>query len=234
MESLLAIKRLRISENPQKNSNPTLSGVRIGSEVWGRSPQPTKVHPGVGYELYGVPAEGTAESYSEIDADGNTVQKTESLILSWFSTAGDLDYVRTLFGNDQTLQRLSLPFLFEKLPGDRLVSLQVVLRDGRGGVDALARSLYLCNPALAAPSIASVDPPSGPPGTVVKLTGQGLDDLLDVKLGPGWLGDGRWDASRGAYLGTVPAGAPAGLQALMARGKGCALDPVSSFTVTSP
>jgi hypothetical protein len=233
VDSLLALKRLRISENPEKNHNPVLEGVLVGGELWGRTPQPAKVHPGTAVELEGAPAAGTSESYSEYDSDGNLVQKTEPLILSWFATSGDLDYARTLYGNDATVQRLTLPFVLQKLPEDRLVTLFVVLRDGRGGVDSLSHQLYLCDPFRPAPTVTAIDPPAGRVGTQVKISGAGLDALLDVKVGSAWLADGKWDGDSGAYVGTIPANLAPGLQSVMPRGQGCAEDPVAVFEVTA-
>ena len=76
-------------------------------------------------------------------------------------------------------------------------------------------------------------PASGPPGTLVQITGTGLEDILDVGIGSGWIAAGHWAATAGAFVGSIPSDATVGVQSLIARGKGCDPDLESSFEVTA-
>jgi hypothetical protein len=230
--SLLTIKRLRISENPEKNHNPTLDGVLIGDELWGPGLRPAKVHPGESYTLQGVASADSSETYTELDVDDNPVTKQEPLIISWFATVGGMTNERDLI--DATTQSLYIPLAFDAMPADRRAEMWLVLRDSRGGVDVMTRGLFLCDMSIPPPVITAVTPASGPPGTLVQITGTGLEDILDVALGSGWIAAGHWDATAGAFVGSIPSDAAVGVQPLVARGKGCDPDLESSFEVTAP
>ncbi len=230
--SLVTIKRIRVTEDPARNVNPVLAGVRIGSETWrGEPSHPAKVKPGAAYPLVALAGEGSAETYATTDVDGNPVEKTETLLTSWFTTFGNFDEVRVV-ADKEDAQKIHLPWHFEAMPADRKATMWVVLRDGRGGVDAKEQELYLCDASRGAPVIESVVPTAGPPGTLVRLSGQGVEELLDVRLGEGFLVNGEWDAASRTYVGSVPANAPVGELKLQPRGRGCAQDPELAFTVT--
>ena len=230
VDSVLSIKRLRISENPTPNHNPTLAAVKIAGESWGPGPQLAKVLPGTWTNLAALP-EGAAETYQDLDADGNLVTKQEILSVSWFTTVGELGFARTLAGELDHPEQLYTPFVMQKVPDDRRGVLYAVLRDGRGGASSLARGFFLCDPNRASPTLTSIEPSSGPRGTLVALRGERLDDLLDARAGAGWLSAAAWSDSEQAYVGAIPADAPAGEMEITPRGKGCGADPVGSFTV---
>jgi hypothetical protein len=232
VESILAVKRVRISEDGQRNQNPKIEGVRFGDDLWGASLRPLKIHPGETYLLTGVARDGTREHYLQIDVDGNPVEKDERLIFSWFATSGTLGTPRTVDAEAQ--QRLTMPFLFEETPADRRALLYLVLRDGRGGTDVMTRGLFICEPFAEAPSIESMDPARGPPRTVVQVRGPGVSEALDVAIGDGYLADGHFDASKGAFIGSIPSDTPVGPSALRVRGRSCMADPEVSFEVTAP
>ena len=233
VDSVLAIKRLRISETATPNHNPVLSKVRLGDEEWGPGPQPAKIHPGTWTKVLALPAPETSETYQDLDADGNLVTKQEHLSASWFTTLGDLDKARTLAGEIEDPEALYAPFVLQNVPESRQGVLYAVLRDGRGGVDQLVRDFFLCDPNRAAPTLTSVEPASGPAGTLVRLRGERLDDLLDARAGTGWLSAAAWDEVEKAYVGTLPTDAPLGELAIVPRGKGCGTDPRGTFSVTA-
>jgi len=95
VDSLVAIKRIRISENPEKNHNPVLQGVRIDHAFWAPGPRPAKVLPGERLPLEAVAPDSSSESYNDLDVDGNPVQKTENLIVSWFTSFGAVKEARS-------------------------------------------------------------------------------------------------------------------------------------------
>jgi hypothetical protein len=234
VDSVLTIKRLRISETSTPNHNPTLATLKIGEEEWGAGPQPAKLLPGIWTHLYSFAGEGSKETYQDLDVDGNAVSKTEHLSTSWFTTLGELDKSRTVEGDIEKPEHIYEPLVLADLPPDRRGTLYAVLRDSRGGVDTHARPFILCDPNLPPPVVTEIRPASGPPGTTVTLTGFELADLLDVRAGTGWLSSAAWDDAQQAFVGKVPADAPAGELSLVPRGRGCAADPTVKFTVAAP
>ena len=233
VDSVLSIKRLRISETATPNHNPVLSKIRLGDGEWGPGTRPAKVWPGVWNELTALPADGSTETYLDLDADGNEVTKVEHLSVSWFTTVGGLNNARTLAGELEKPEKLYAPYVLQEVPEDRLGTLYAVMRDGRGGADPFVLPFFICDPNRAPPSVTSLEPASGPPGTVVRIQGTGLDDLIDAGAGSDALGSAAWDEASQAYVGTIPARAAVGELAIVPRGKGCAPDPSGTFTVTA-
>ncbi|MGC4121886.1 MAG: hypothetical protein QM765_46360 [Myxococcales bacterium] len=232
--SVLTIKRLRVSETPTPNHNPTLDHLRIEEENWAPGPRPVKIVPGVWTHFLSFAGDGAKEAFQDLDVDGNVVTKTESLSTSWFTTFGEFDKDRTVEGEIDRPEHLYLPYVLADVPDDRQGQVYAVLRDSRGGVDWNVRNFFICDPALPAPVVSSVEPTSGPPGSFVKLKGEHLDDLIDVRAGIDWLSDAAWDDAEKAYVGAIPVDAPVGELSLVLRGKGCTADPSAKFTVTAP
>lgn len=227
--SVLAIKRLRISEDPALNSNPEIAGIRFDGELWGPGLRPVKLRPGQDHEVIGEAAEGAAEHYLTLDADDQPAEGDERLIFSWFSTFGDFEAARSPAG--EALQSFGVPWPFDELPADRRGAIHAVLRDGRGGASWIKRGFFVCDPNLAPPAIAAVEPAGAPPASTVSIRGTGLDRVIDVRLGAGWLADVRYDAAGGALTGIVPSDTPAGPALLTVRGEGCGQDPAVEYSV---
>lgn len=232
--SVLTVKRLRVSENPTPNHNPELDHLRVGEEDWGPGPQPVKLVPGVWTHFLSFAAEGSAETYQDLDVDGNPVTKTEHLSTSWFTTFGEFDKERTVEGEIDHPAHLYVPFVLADVPGDRKGIVYAVLRDSRGGSAWDARGFFICDPAAPAPVVSSLEPASGPPGTVVRIKGENLETVIDARAGAGWLSAAAWDDAEKAYVGAVPSDAPAGDLAIVPRGRNCSADPTGTFTVTAP
>lgn len=153
-------------------------------------------------------------------------------MVSWFATFGDLGQIRTQAGDAK--QSYTIPWPFDAMPSDRRATLYLVLRDGRGGVDWMTRGVFVCDPFLAAPVIESIEPAAAKPASTVTISGSGLDQVIDVKLGVHWLADVRFDSERRVLTGIVPSDAPAGTAQLTVRGRSCLPDPSSSLEVLAP
>jgi hypothetical protein len=229
VDAVIAVKRIRIAEDAAYNKNPTIKAVKIGEEVWPAGLRPAKVRPGEALPLVGLAEEGSVEHFTQIDAQGQSLEKDEKLIFSWFVTTGELATQRTP-AEEAEDQTLVAPFLFSSVPASRRGTMYAVLRDGRGGADWMVRGLFICDPNLPAALLSSVSPGRGPPGTQVTLKGEGLSDALDVRAGSGFL-TGAYDPAVGAFVGTIPLDAPAGPMSLAVRGASCRADPESVFEV---
>ncbi len=125
-EMVSTFKRLIVSSatsKPQKNLNPTLSGVL-----------------GAGAPLVALPATTTSlmvdgdlsasvQSYEVLIATGGSKTLLETLITTWFLSDGGLNHFRTVGGD---VINFTPP---DVLPTVHSVVLVAVMRDGRGGED---------------------------------------------------------------------------------------------------
>lgn len=232
VDAVVAIKRVRISEDDPQNLNPGIAAVRFDDEEWAPGLRPAKLKPGQTYTVTGIAAEGAAERYMALDAENKPIERDEKLIFSWFATAGIFDQPRTEAG--QPTQRFTVPFLFERLPPNRLITLYTVLRDGRGGISSAVRGIYVCEPSLPVPTVTSVEPPSPRPGEKVTLVGEGLGHVLDVEIGGRLLSLPKYDEANGTFEGFVASDVPPGPQRLLVRGRGCRADPERTIEIATP
>lgn len=231
--SLLVLFRVRVTEDPQRNTNPVLSDFKIdgeslpeGATIRLRSDRDTPL------EL--VAADDQFEEYDQ-PAPNGIERKREQLIAALYSTTGRFLYPRLELGSgtEETFQppdgRSTNP-----IPEDRRGFMWVVLRDTRGGQSFVQRPFFLCDEALAAPTIEASTPAQGAAdGTqLLTLTGKDLSSVLDVLVGGKALLQQRYDAERGAVEGLVPP-LPPGQHAIVVRGQHCA-DEQTTFTFGSP
>jgi len=230
VDSVLAVKRLRISEDQPLNLNPQIQGIRFGEELWGPGVHPIKLRPGTTADVVGVAVDGSAQHFVQIDPDGQSIEKDEKLFFSWFSTAGSFEASRSEEG--LAYQTFTPPNLFDAMPPDRSATLWVVMRDGRGGVDWQPRSAFFCDPFLAAARVDAISPASGPTATIVTLRGAGLEGVLDVQVGAAWLANLHYQAGTDVLTGFISSETPAGTQQVTVRGKSCLPDSQTSFEVT--
>jgi len=151
-KSLVAFYRLRIFLGPltpnPPNQNPTLSGIftvpsadaGVADETALDDANPLVVHDGDELPLRAHVADGSDEMYVVFDGDPRTTPPrtvTESIRISWFTTAGEFsDDVTGIAKPDTTLK------LDKHQPASgSTIDLWVVARDERGGSDVLHRTL---------------------------------------------------------------------------------------------
>lgn len=132
--SVQAVKSLSISRGQDLNANPTLLGMRLDQSPWPDGETPV------------VPISRLAHMEPAFDLDaaeayeGPLGPTTESFLFSWFADGGRFDTDRTL---DTDPANRWTPPGDESDAGTEEVRVWVVLRDGRGGVDWVARALQL-------------------------------------------------------------------------------------------
>lgn len=231
--SQLVIFRIRVTEDPQRNSNPVLSELKVedealpeGATVRLRKDRDTKL------EL--VAAEDQFEEYDQETPSG-LEHKREQLIAALYSTTGRFLYERLEVGSG-TEEAFQAPDGEKNnpVPEDGRGVMWVVLRDTRGGQSFIERPFFLCDEALPAPAVEALTPAQGAAdGTQrVTLSGKDLSSVLDVLVGGKALLGSSYDAARGVFEGLVPA-LPPGEHVIKVRGQHCA-DVETPFTYRSP
>jgi hypothetical protein len=124
------VRRLTLRLTAAPNQNPRLADILLeGAPLAGPLPLNT--------ELTLVPqlAEGSLESYETAEGP-----RTEQIFYSWFATGdGEVKQLRSLEPVDGRPGEPSSKYLTPSTP--QRVTLYVVARDGRGGVDWLARTV---------------------------------------------------------------------------------------------
>ncbi|MCC6336547.1 MAG: hypothetical protein IT380_21485 [Myxococcales bacterium] len=208
--AMTALFRVRISQSPERNSNPTLSSFFVAKERWPRGAHVT-VLPGEPVELDADAPDSAFEAFTNPTPSG-VEQKTERVLVAWYSTAGRFteartalrEQVKTVFtapgGEDET----------DPVPQRRTGTLYLVLRDTRGGQAWSEVPFYVCDAARPAPQVASVDWPVTA-GEPVVLHGASLDQVLDVIVDEAALEDGAFSPSNGTWRGFLPQGVDAGV-----------------------
>ncbi len=221
VKSLIALFRIRVTEQETLNANPTLGGLRVHG-----MPLPEgatlRVQPGVDAVLDTPVADANFEEYDELQPEG-WVHKTERVVAAWYSSWGRFSEARLALHSDLT-ERFTPPGnADEALPDDRAGTFYAVLRDTRGGQAWTAVPGFLCDPALPAPSATALEPSSGPADGIAPLAvaGTELDSMLDVLVGGKALLRAGYSAERDRFEGVVPK-LPAGDYPVLIRGKHCA------------
>jgi hypothetical protein len=113
-------KRVFASTRPVKNQNPVITTVTAG-----------------GAALAGLPSASTTlrvdvpavskETFTQLNVDGSTIQRTEDPLVSWFVTDGELDPTRSAVDDSVEWTPPTT------VPTGRNVLLVAVVRDRRGG-----------------------------------------------------------------------------------------------------
>jgi hypothetical protein len=207
--AVTALFRVRVSENPERNTNPSLSAFFVAKERWPRGAHLT-VLPGEPVELDVDAPDAAFEAFTNQTPSG-LEQKTERILVAWYSTAGRFteqrtairEQVKTVFtapgGEDET----------DPVPESREGTVYLVLRDTRGGQAWTQVPLYVCDAARPAPSVTSVEWPATATDPVV-LRGENVDQVLDVIVDEVALEDGAYSPANGTWRGFLPAGVEPG------------------------
>lgn len=209
VRSVTALFRVRISESPERNQNPTLSTLFVAREAWPRAAHVT-VLPGEKVELDADAPDAAFERFTNVTPSG-VEEKTERILLAWYSTAGR-------FTEERTAVREAVKTVFtapggedaqDPVPTSREGTLFVVLRDTRGGQAWEQVPFYVCDAARPAPKVTQVDWPASATDPVV-LHGNDLEQLLDVVVDEVALEDGAYSPASGTWRGFLPAGVDVG------------------------
>lgn len=114
------LKRIFASTRTVKNTNPAITGATADGNPLGALPTTTTA-------LKLTLTAGSKESYTFLDSNGQSVAKTEDLLVSWFVTDGELDPIQE--DSDEAID-WGPP---GAAPTGRNIVLVAVVRDRRGG-----------------------------------------------------------------------------------------------------
>lgn len=126
--SVSSFKRIIVSTNPTKNTNPSLSQVLSNNTALSILPSLAS-YPSAAVTLSAVPSSTSAETYEVQQSDGSFVTQTKTLITTWFYSDGSISQDRTISNGGDTWTPPS------PHPSGRAAVFVVVLRDERGGED---------------------------------------------------------------------------------------------------
>lgn len=121
-----AFRRIIVSQGHAINTNPSIADILVAGVSFVSMPAV------VTSLLPSIPA-SASETYSYQDSSGVILMSTENLLLSWFTNAGDYQYLRT----DSVSANQFTPGTTPPMTGHN--TFVFVLRDGRGGEAILQR-----------------------------------------------------------------------------------------------
>ena len=129
-----AIVSVAVTFESPPNKNPVLLDVQADGVIWSAE-RPIELELGQPVTLSARWDPASAETYSEIALGSDVVtERTESMRVSWFATAGKFDPEATSEGHLETTLKIE-----QAPPADLPLQLWAILDDGRGGVAFLSR-----------------------------------------------------------------------------------------------
>lgn len=214
--SVVALFRLRVSEDAHRNQNPVLSGLRVDGADLPLGAR-VRLRPG-GFRTLELTAPDEAfEVYEQLLPIGPE-ERTERLIAAWYSSYGTFMHPRIAL-RSEVLEELHAPDeKKEARPQHPEGTLWAVVRDTRGGQTWVEYPSYLCDPELPAPSVTAIEAGADP--TLLAVEGENLSSVLDVVVGGRVLQGGSYSSSRQVFEGGLPELA-AGEYPVQVLGKNC-------------
>ncbi|MBL9037353.1 MAG: hypothetical protein JNG84_02455 [Archangium sp.] len=202
LRSLVALFRIQISENPERNHNPPPGALLVEGTVLAKG-EHLAVFPGQTRTLDLTWADDDFEAFTAYTPTG-TEPRTERILAAWYSTAGRFSESRTALREDVHTV-FTAPGVDPKdpLPEGRTGVLYVTIRDTRGGQSWTEFPFFICDGALPEPEVTSVRLTDDS----VTLEGQHLDMVLDV-VADGRALDGAADAAGQRWSAARPGVAP--------------------------
>ncbi len=202
VRSLVALYRVRVTESAERNVNPVLSGLRVGREAWPDGAAVT-VLPSEPVTLEVDAPDAAFEPYTAVLPEG-TEERTERLLVAWYSTAGRFSEERTTVRGDVVTVFTAPGSAKDPVPERRAGELYTVVRDTRGGQSWRTWRLFVCDAALPEPQLTAVRWPTAAGGRVV-VEGQNLESLVDVVVNGAALLRGGFVSARGTWEADAPA-----------------------------
>lgn len=220
--SVVALFRIRVTEQSPPNRNPVLGEVRVGGI---RVPEGAHValRPAEQAPLTFTAPDDAFESYEQILPDGSET-RTERLIAAPYATGGFFSLERVVLG-EQAENVYTAPVGDEDdpLPPPGRGRMWIVVRDTRGGQSWRELPLHVCEQGVPGPAVTGVTPLDVLAGEQprVSLAGTGLESALDVFVGSEALRDAHWDPASARFEGVLPV-LPAGEYQVTIRMRDCA------------
>lgn len=208
VKSIIALFRINVAEDLERNTNPAVDAITLGGERWPRGAKLlVREREPVTLDLEAPDA--AFESFQLINSLGSET-RTERILTSWFSTAGKFseettalrEGVKTIFTSPGTSDRYPVP---EK----RIGSIYTVFRDTRGGQSWNEWPFFVCEDGAPVPVVSGVDWPSSASDPVV-LHGSELGSVVDLVVDGVALENGAFSAATSTWRGFLPTGVSLG------------------------
>jgi hypothetical protein len=208
VKSLISLFRVRISEDPERNTNPRVTQLSVDDVPWPAGAR-VMVKPAQQVRL---DVEGPDEIFEPFTAQtpNGAAARTERVLIAWYSTSGRFTEERTAL-REGVKTKFTAPggTSFDPVPERRTGTLWVVLRDTRGGLDWSEYPTFVCDTSLPEPIISGVRPVTSS-GDALVLEGSNLSSVLDVLVGGVTTLRGRANGTgtawEGAFDGTLASG----------------------------
>jgi hypothetical protein len=226
LKSVVGIYRLRISENSERNSNPKLTHLTLGTERWPLGSR-IPIKQGVEMPMELVATDDSFEAFSLVTPSGIEKQ-TERLLVAWYSTAGLFTEERVAIGAEvKSVFKSPNDTEKNKIPERRVGQIHAVVRDTRGGQTFVQNRFFVCDDSLPQPAITSVLWPSMH-GEAVRIAGTNLENLLDVFVDGIELERPAYSTTQMTFEAYFPSGMTPGTKRGFVTTKTCARLPLSN------
>lgn len=225
--SLVSLFRVRISEDPERNTNPEVERLSIDGEVWPRGAR-LMLRPAQQVKLDVDATDATFEAFTATTPNGPEA-RTERVLVAWYSTAGRFTEERTAMReNVKTVFTAPGATAFDPVPERRTGTVWTVLRDTRGGLSWREFPFFVCDDSLPEAVVTRVVAPASR-GDAVVVEGSNLSSLLDVVVGGVVLERGRVQGS--TWEGFVPASLAAGQHSVAVHTRRCERLDTNAITI---
>lgn len=219
VQTVMALTRVTVTERLQRNHNPRLAALELDGVA---VPKNAKLQLRAGAKVTLVPraTDDSRETYSLVLPEGPT-EKSETLVVSWYSTAGRFDQARVdVTGGAPTTFTApgARDIADDPVPEKRTGTVWLVMRDGRGGQAFESFPFYVCDDSPT-PRVQKLEAPTTP-GDPLVATGVDLAGTLDLVIGGVALTHATWSPAVNAFFADVPT-LPSGTWPVQLRAKNC-------------
>lgn len=201
LDSIIALFRIRISEDPQRNTNPVFRALTFDGQALPAGAT-LAVKPDQQLTLDIDVADDVFEPYTAQAPSGGEAQKTERILAAWYSSTGRYSEKSTAL-REEVHTVFTAPGVTNKtdpVPVRRTGSVYVTLRDTRGGQTWQTFPLYVCDESQAEPVVSRITSETNEP---LVVTGANLEQVLDVVIG-GVALKGSFNPSSLQWVATAP------------------------------
>ena len=219
VKSLISLFRVRISEDPERNTNPRVTQLSVDGEQWPTGAR-VMVKPAQKVRLDVDGPDEVFEPFTAQTPSGAEARK-ERVLIAWYSTSGRFSEERTAL-REGVKTKFTAPGgkAFDPVPERRTGTLWTVLRDTRGGLGWSEYPYFVCDDSLPAPVISHVRPLTAR-GDAFVLEGSNLGSVLDVLVGGVTVLRGRPDGPGTVWEGELDRTVPSGQQPVVVHTRRC-------------
>jgi len=219
VQTVMSLTRVTVTERLERNHNPKLSALELDGVAVPKGAK-LQLREGAKMKLFPRPTEDSRETYSVILPAGPS-ERSETLVVSWYSTSGRFDQARIDVSNGAETQFIapgSSEVPDDPVPEKRTGTIWMVMRDGRGGQHFEVLPFFICD-GSATPTLTGLQAPASP-GEPLVATGVNMSGTLDLIIGGVAIARGSYSPGRDAFLGDVPT-LPPGTYPVELRAKNC-------------